>query len=180
MNEGAGHWGWTNRAEHLMNPTSPLQFAAPCAQCQQPIGALEHVLCLSTEWVEFPGPGCMPQVAIVRSARLAHCCSSACLKVLQTKWLARFSIKRPNTSPGVGPVEVCARCNGIVDMTAEHLCLWHAQSQSAAHEAATYERLQYSAVCCRSCSAVVTCLRAGAALVGLAPRQPPQLGDGSW
>lgn len=163
-----------------MNPTSSQRVPAPCAQCHQPISASGQVLGLSIEWVEFLAPGCLPQVAIVRSERLARCCSSACLKVLQTEWLTRFSIKRPKTSPGIGPVEVCARCEGIVDMTAEHLCIWHAQLQPSAYEAAVEERLQYSAVCCRSCSAVVTCLRAGAALVALAPRPPPQFGEISW
>lgn len=147
-----------------MSPTSSIHFSELCTQCQRPVQESGHVLFMSTEWVEYPAPDCWPQVAVVRSERIARCCSHACLQALLARRLAGFSVKLPSSAPDIGPVEVCAKCNGVVDMSAEHLCIWHAQEPPAVHKAAALERLRYAAVFCRNCSAVVACMHRGAPL----------------
>ncbi|WP_155681571.1 hypothetical protein [Burkholderia stagnalis] len=90
-----------------------------------------------------------PTIEVQEAEGLECYCSCACLAARAPIVMARE--KTPIRSPGFGPVEVCARCEGPVDMTRFHLTYL---ASSAMHEGFAMRTLEvdYLAVVCDHCS----------------------------
>jgi hypothetical protein len=83
---------------------------------------------------------------------VAKYCSKKCRSRGRKVALSAERIPLPATPPSVGPVEVCAMCGGIVDMSRWHLV--YLQSDNALKKTAVGHDVKELAVVCRKCAPV--------------------------
>ena len=69
--------------------------------------------------------------------------------------MAALRIRVPNQRPGVGPVEVCARCWGPGDMSNWHLVFLESDTNTKGTSVKP-EEVEYIATVCRTCAPVFT------------------------
>ncbi|KGR99292.1 hypothetical protein X946_1063 [Burkholderia sp. ABCPW 111] len=94
-----------------------------------------------------------PSVEVRESEGLECYCSRMCLDACAPIVMAREGT--PISPPGIGPVEVCARCKGPVDMTRFHLTYLASCAMYIGFAMQTLET-DYLAVVCNHCSITIT------------------------
>lgn len=60
-----------------------------------------------------------PEIEVMGAETIANYCSPACRGRSRDQLLLQDKVRA--TFPGIGPVETCSRCGGLVDMTKFHL-----------------------------------------------------------
>lgn len=95
-----------------------------------------------------------PPMVEVREAEGLECyCSRTCLDAHAPIIMARE--RTPISHPGIGPVEVCARCQGPVDMTRFHLTYLASAAMNEGFSMRGLE-IDYLAVVCDQCSGIAS------------------------
>lgn len=127
-----------------------LQFY--CSHCKAGFKRFVWSLDRAYERTEFTQP--LPEVVISDSSSVAPFCSEACLKAGIPELMAQEKVPIPIAPPDIGPIEQCAVCGSLVDMTRPHL----AYSTSACKQVSmmVMEGLEYHAlaVVCSTCRPV--------------------------
>lgn len=78
-------------------------------------------------------------------------CSRACLESGRTQVMATQGVPIPRVRPGLGPIEICAMCNGVVDLREWHCTYTDGQLEEQPDETVEVMELDYVAVVCRRC-----------------------------
>lgn len=118
-----------------------------CFACKRRFHA--RVFTLSKEWERVEYSGEMPSVDISDSYGLECYCSQECLNLRRDAVMADEGV--PIHRPGIGPIEQCAKCRGLVDMEEFHLTYLESYE---VHETDFIIRtidVDYLAVLCRKC-----------------------------
>lgn len=128
------------------------KMSATCDRCGRSGFQIRHDLNFSEECVEFPIDETGPEIEVVYAERLSRFCSNACLRNNLQSRLGYHLINVPAYPPGFGPVEICASCRGIVDMTVDHICIWTSADQFPTERTSEVAEVRYVAVLCLYCS----------------------------
>ena len=78
---------------------------------------------------------------------IARYCSSRCRRKGREVALTAERIRLPATPPSIGPIEVCARCGGIVDMTKWHVVYLQSNDNTPSHADKTYDAKELAVIC---------------------------------
>jgi hypothetical protein len=103
------------------------------------------------ELVIFDGPTGYPEVESSNAEGVANFCSSSCRDSGRESVMRGEGYPLPGTSPGIGPVEECAQCSGVVDTTHWHLT-YTESDMITSHASFQPVKLNYLAVVCKSCA----------------------------
>jgi hypothetical protein len=101
------------------------------------------------EWERVDYAEVMPCFEIESSEAIECYCSSTCMDARTPEVMKREDT--PIRRPGIGPIELCARCQGVVDMSHFHLTYLKSKGVWKDGEFDTPE-IDYLAVLCRSCA----------------------------
>lgn len=94
-------------------------------------------------------------IDISTSESLAGFCSKLCRHQGGASVMATMRIRVPNQRPAFGPIEVCARCGGPVDMSDWHLVFLESDTNTK-WTLVEPDEIEYIAVVCRTCAPVST------------------------
>lgn len=91
------------------------------------------------------------EVEVGRSEGIGVFCSRACLESGQRQVMATEGVPIPSVRPGIGPIERCAICDGVVDMSDWHLTYTDSEMEEQCFGEVEVIDLDYLAVVCRQC-----------------------------
>jgi hypothetical protein len=94
-----------------------------------------------------------PEVEVTGLKSIAKYCSSRCRRKGRKIAMSAERVPLPATRPSVGPIEVCAKCGGIVDMTKWHLVYLQSNDNTPTYTSNTYDAREL-AVLCRTCAPI--------------------------
>jgi hypothetical protein len=103
----------------------------------------------SPEWERVHYGAEIPEVEIEDAWGLECYCSRSCQKARRAEVMAREDV--PIRRPGIGPLEMCAKCLGPVDMTEFHLTYIEDETVDESTFVSRTVNLDYLAVVCRQC-----------------------------
>lgn len=84
---------------------------------------------------------------------IAKYCSNRCRRKGRKLAMAAEHVPMPAKRPSLGPIEVCAKCGGIVDMTKWHVVYFQSNDNTPSHADKTYDAKEL-AVICKTCALV--------------------------
>lgn len=119
-----------------------------CSRCDTPFRGIVWSVDRAHERTHFLEP--LPEVEIIDSSSIDCYCSRQCLELGVAPAMAREQVPIPALRPDIGPIETCAICRTVVDMSEFHL----AYSMSRYREAGwAMQPLWYDllAVVCNRC-----------------------------
>lgn len=108
-----------------------------------------RVFGISREWERVDYLETMPVVSVADSYGLECYCSERCQKARISEVMERERV--PILRPGLGPIEVCSKCRGSVDMSQFHLTYLEDQVETDGFNATPID-VGYLAVLCRACA----------------------------
>lgn len=92
-----------------------------CDVCGVIIGGIRFGVSRQYERIRYLRGAIAGEVDVVDAQEIAVCCSSACRNAIRGRILSIAEIRE--TFPDIGPVEICSRCGGPVEMTKYHLSI---------------------------------------------------------
>lgn len=132
-----------------MDQNAPMDFY--CMTCNARFEKPLFDVTRAFERVDFCPDGRLPEIEITHAEGVGVDCSASCRAQGLPALMAGEQVPLPEHPPEIGPVEVCARCSGPVDMTAFHLT--YSQCEIVYGEACGQaSNLEYLAVVCDRCS----------------------------
>lgn len=132
-----------------MDQNAPMDFY--CMTCNARFFIPLFDVTRAIERVHFYPAGRLPEVEITHAEGFGVYCSVSCRAQGLPALMAAEQVPLPEHPPGIGPVEVCARCSGPVDTAAFHLT--YSQCEIVYGEACGQaSNLEYLAVVCDRCS----------------------------
>lgn len=100
--------------------------------------------------VIYSSPAGVDEADISGSDGLACFCSKTCLDILLPKVMMQQQVSIPKTHPGIEPIERCAKCGGVVDMSDWHAAFVTSESELLGSEIQPIH-VEYIALLCRTC-----------------------------
>ncbi len=107
------------------------------------------VFSISREWERVDYRGEMPSVEIVGSYGLECYCSQACAAARRHLVMVKEGV--PIRCPGIGPLELCAKCRAPVEMDEFHLTYVESHEVHVSGFIRRTVDIDYLAVLCRKC-----------------------------
>jgi len=138
-------------------PFSDITIEFDCATCGPKIGFALFDVAREYERMRYSGPTESDDVEIDVSsaASIAIYCSKVCRDQGRPVVMSEMRICPSIQPPSFGPVEVCARCAGPVDMSDWHLAILESDTNTTALPFKPVE-VEYIAVICRTCAPIST------------------------
>ncbi|MGO4393416.1 hypothetical protein AB4Z46_18840 [Variovorax sp. M-6] len=132
-----------------MDQNAPMDFY--CMTCNARFYKPLFDVTRAIERVHFFADGRWPEVDVTHAEGIGVYCSASCRALGLPALMAAERVPIPEHPPDIGPVEICARCSGPVDMTAFHLT--YSQCEIVYGETCGQaSNLEYLAVVCDRCS----------------------------
>lgn len=122
-----------------------------CMTCGSRFERMLFDVSRAQEKVHFYEGGRVPEVETVYAEGIGVYCSSECRAIGLSGLMSAERVPLPAVPPGIGPVELCARCNGPVDMTTSHITYSQCAVAFDGCVAAVHT-FDYLAVVCKNCT----------------------------
>ena len=123
-----------------------------CTACRGMFGPVLFDVTRAFERVCFyPAPRA-PEVDTTDAEGIGIYCSAGCRQMALPALMLVENVPILAVRPDIGPIEVCAKCKGLVDMAAFHLTYTECQTREDGDGTATTLGLNYLAVVCNSCA----------------------------
>jgi hypothetical protein len=103
------------------------------------------------ERVHYEARGGYDEVEVGYGEGVGVFCSRACLESGRPQVMATEGVPIPSVRPGIGPIEKCAICDGVVDMSDWHFTYTDGQMEEQSFGAVEVIDNAYLAVVCRKC-----------------------------
>lgn len=120
-----------------------------CALCGTKISDGVFAICCETERKRYSKSLGMhsAEVEVNGLKSIAKYCSNKCRRRGRKIAMTAERIRLPATPPSIGPIEVCAKCGGIVDMTNWHVVYFQSNDNTPSHADKTYDAKELAVIC---------------------------------
>lgn len=126
-----------------------MEFECEC--CGNIFRDLLFDISLDYERVDFRSPSSFDEVEVKGSESIANFCSKKCRSEKELAVLAAQHLSITATRPSLGPVESCAKCRGLVDMSDWHLTFLESDIDTSGDSFRPLD-INYLAVVCNKCA----------------------------
>ena len=117
--------------------------------------------------VIFNGLQALDEIGVLSAEGIGTFCSSECHQAGRSEVVGE-ELPIPPVPPGIGPMETCAECHGLVDMIDWHLMFTEGLMEETGSGIATVSESQVAAVC-KKCSSSGLTLTNSADLANVSP-----------
>jgi hypothetical protein len=126
----------------------PLKIIGKCAQCGAKLQDVVFDITCEYERMDFVAePSEIVQVEVHASQSIGEFCSKKCQSEGRLAALSTQHVQLPRTRPSVGPLEVCATCTSLVDMSDWHLTYIESDVSGANCPNQTIDAIEIAVVC---------------------------------
>ena len=135
--------------DHLHHQTmQPLKIIGKCARCGAKLQDVVFDISCEYERMDFVAePAEIVQVEVHASQSIGEFCSKKCQSEGRLAALSTQHVQLPRTRPSVGPLEVCATCTSLVDMSDWHLTYIESDVSGANCPNQTIDAIEIAVVC---------------------------------